>query len=165
MYARHAFIALRRGGAFFFLLLVVNPGTARAQAEATVRGQVVSADTVPVPLKGARVTLSPAGGGESRQMVTGNDGAFAFGAIRPDEYVLAAVIEGFAPREVRISVKPRDAQSFRLALDIGRVAAAINVVAQPALSSMHSPSSTMLTAERMGDMPLAQRTSLPDAIA
>ena len=164
MYARHAFITLR-GGAFSFLLLAVSSGTARAQAEATVRGQVVSADTVPVPLKGARVTLSPAGGGEPRQMVTGNDGVFAFGGLRPDDYVLTAVIDGFAPRELRISIKPRDAQSFRLALDIGRVAAAIDVVAHPALSSTHSPSSTMLTAERMGEMPLAQRTSLPDAIA
>src|SRR5687768_14050474 len=164
MYARHAFIALR-GSAFLFLLLVVSTGTARAQAEAAVRGQVVSADTAPVPLKGARVTLRPAGRGEPRQVVTGPEGTFAFDGVRPAEYVVTAVIDGFAPRELRISVKPRDAQSIRLVLDIGRVAAAIDVVASATLPSTHSPSSTMLTSEQIGGMPVAQRTSLPDAIA
>ncbi|MGH9239018.1 MAG: TonB-dependent receptor [Vicinamibacterales bacterium] len=98
-------------------------------------------------------------------MVTANDGAFVFGGLRPDDYVLTAVIDGFAPRELRLSVKPRDAQSIRLGLDIGRVAAAIDVVASAALPSTHSPSSTMLRAEQIADMPIAQRTSLPDAIA
>ncbi len=98
-------------------------------------------------------------------MVTANDGAFVFGGLRPDDYVLTAVIDGFAPRELRLSVKPRDAQSIRLGLDIGRVAAAIDVVASAVLLSTHSPSSTMLRAEQIADMPIAQRTSLPDAIA
>jgi hypothetical protein len=147
---------------FLFIFLGLSAATARAQVEATVRGEVVMPGGVPVPVKGARVTLRLAAGGELRQMVTGPDGGFAFGAVRPDEYVLSAAVDGFAPRELRILVKPRDTQSIRL--DVGRVEAAVEVVAGPALPSTHSPSSTMLTAEGIGQMPIARLTNLPDAI-
>ena len=161
MYAKRAFIALK-GIAFLFILLEVCTGTARAQAEATVRGEVVIHDGV--PLTDARVTLRGFPAGESRQVVTRADGRFVFDAVRPDEYVLSATVDGFAPREVRIVVKPRDTQSVRLALEVNRVAASVDVVARTDVSSTHSPSSTLLTAEQIAQMPTAQRTSLPDAL-
>jgi outer membrane receptor protein involved in Fe transport len=161
MYARYALVALKRI-LLLFVLLAVGARSADAQAEATVRGEVVIGGGA--PLKDARVALNPVAGGESHQMVTGADGRFVFTDVRPDLYVLSAMLEGFTPREVRILVKPRDTQSLRLALDVPRIAASVDVVAQRDVSGTHSPSSTMLVAEQIGQMPIAQRTNLPDAI-
>src|SRR5688500_2026858 len=149
--------------AFLFVFLGVSAGTARAQAEATVRGEVVTLAGA-APLGGVTVTLTSGGGNESQQTTTDPAGRFFFSGVRPGEYVLSAVVSGFAPRELRVVVQPRDAQSVRLTLDVGRIAADVDVVAQPAMPSTHSPSSTTLTAEQIERMPLAQRTNLPDAI-
>ena len=145
-----------------FVVLGIRVDTACAQVEATVRGDVVDVKSG-VPLLNAQVTLRPPAG-EAMQMVTKSDGRFVFAGVRPGEYVVSAAIEGFVPRELRIVVKPRDVQSLRLALDIGRVTAAVDVVADASVASTHSPSSTMLSTERLEQMPLSQRTNLPDAI-
>ena len=145
-----------------FALLAISAGTARAQAEATVRGDVVAVANGSA-LSGVQVTLEPQAG-ESRQTVTDAEGRFVFGVVRPGEYVVSARAEGFAARQVRLFVEPREVQSVRLALDVGRVAIDVDVVAGVALASTHSPSSTMLTIDRLEQMPLSQHTNLPDAI-
>ena len=78
--------------------------------------------------------------------------------------VVSVIAEGFVTREVRLTVEARDLHSLRLALDIARLNARIDVVAAAAVPTTHSPSSTMLDAERIEQMALAQRTSLPDVI-
>jgi hypothetical protein len=135
---------------------------ARAQAEAAVRGQVVAAADA-VPIGDLAVTLTPQTAGTPLQTRTDADGRFAFGAVRPDEYVLSAAAEGFARRDVWLVLKPRDVQAITVALDVAPLAVDLEVVAD-SLPSTHSPSSTMLSAQRLDQMPLARRTSLPDAI-
>ena len=164
MYTKRALNALK-GITLLFILLEASRGTVEAQAEAMVRGQITTAQTAAVPLQGVRITLRPGGGGQSRETVTGPDGTFAFDAVRPGEHVVSATVEGFAPRELRIRVKPREIQSVRLSLDVERVATSIHVEAHDDASSTHSPSSTMVTAQQIAAMPVAQRTNLPDAIA
>jgi outer membrane receptor protein involved in Fe transport len=157
----HVDIVLKTA-ACLFALLGIGAGTARAQAEATVRGDVVAVANGST-LSGVQVTLESQAG-ESRQTVTDAEGRFVFGVVRPGEYVVSARAEGFAARDVRLVVEPRDAQSVRLALDVGRVAIDVDVVAGVALASTHSPSSTMLTIDRLEQLPLSQHTNLPDAI-
>jgi outer membrane receptor protein involved in Fe transport len=152
------------GRAFLCGLVVlgVDVRPARAQSEAAVRGRVVAAADA-VPIGNLAVTLTPQTTGSPLQARTDADGRFVFGGVRPDEYVLSAAAEGFARRDVRLVLKPRDVQSITVALDVAPLAVDVEVAAE-SVPSTHSPSSTMLLAQRLDEMPLARRTSLPDAI-
>jgi outer membrane receptor for ferrienterochelin and colicins len=145
------------------VVLGVGVGNARAQAEATIRGHVLAAADSSA-LAGVPVALRPQGGGEARQTNTDPAGRFAFVSVGAGEYILSAAVDGFARRELRLVVEPRETRSITVALDVAAVAVSVDVVAESALPSTHSPSSTMLTADRLGEMPLAQRANLPDAI-
>jgi outer membrane receptor protein involved in Fe transport len=144
-------------------LLGVDVQTVWAQADATIRGEVVaSADQSPIA--GASVTLRAAAGGELIETRADSVGRFVFLGVRPAEYVVIAANSGFAPREVRIVVAPREVRSIAVPLEVAGLAVTVDVVAANPFPSTHSPSSTLLTAERIDAMPLAQRTNLPDAI-
>ena len=144
-------------------VLGVGVGNARAQAEATIRGHVLAAADSSA-LAGVPVALRPQARGEARQTNTDPAGRFAFVSVGAGEYILSAAANGFARRELRLVVEPRETRSITVALDVAAVAVSVDVVAESALPSTHSPSSTMLTADRLGEMPLAQRANLPDAI-
>ena len=146
------------------LLLGVDVSTLWAQVDATIRGHVVaSADGSAIA--GAPVTLRAlGGGGESMRTRADSTGRFVFVGVRPGEYTLTAAADGFAPRERRVVVAPREVQSVAVALDVAGPAVSVDVVGANPFPSTHSPSSTLLTADRISEMPLAQRTNLPDAI-
>lgn len=145
------------------ILLGFDIRVARAQAEATIRGQVVAAGDSSA-LAGVPVVLRPQTGGESLQANTDPAGRFTFVSVGAGAYILSAAADGFARRELRLVVEPREIRSVTVALDVAPVAVSVDVVAESSLPSTHSPSSTMLTADRLGEMPLAQRANLPDAI-
>ena len=102
--------------------------------------------------------------GETFRGTSDAAGRFAFANVRPGEYVLSVSSEGFASRELRLVIAPRELRSLTLALDVGGLAVNVDVVAESPLPSTHSPSSTLLTPERLNQMPVAQRTNVPDAI-
>src|SRR5687767_5937113 len=141
---------------YLSIFLSTGAGIAHAQFEATLRGEVVAVATGS-PLIGVDVTLSAPNGVEMRTR-TDAQGRFVFANVRPGVKVVSVIAEGFVPREVRLTVEARDLHSLRLALDIARLNARIDVVAAAAVPSTHSPSSTMLDAERLERMALAQRT-------
>jgi outer membrane receptor protein involved in Fe transport len=141
----------------------VDHGVARAQTEATVRGEVVATANESA-LSDAPVTLTRRADRESLHTSTDAAGRFAFSGIRPGEYVLSVVADGFTPREWQVVIEPREVRSVRLALDVERLAVTVEVAGDEPLPSTHSPSSTMLSAERLERMSLSQRASLPDAI-
>ncbi len=146
-----------------FLIFVVDVVCAWAQVEGVIRGQVVAAADRSA-LAGAPITLLSQADGEPLQASTDSAGRFVFVGIRPGEYVLSAAAGGFTPRELRLVVAPREVRSLTLTLDVARVAVTVDVVADSPLLSTHSPSSTLLTSERLEQLPVAQRTNLPDAI-
>ena len=78
--------------------------------------------------------------------------------------MLSGTHEGFAAADVRLVLKPREIRSLTLLLPLGRVEMNVQVRAEATLPSTHSPSSTILSAERIDALPLAQRVNLPDAI-
>src|SRR5688500_4311594 len=103
----HIFLGTAAGVLF---VAGLNVGTAWAQAEATIRGQIVaSADAS--ALAGAPVTLQPAGSGEPLHTTADPAGRFVFLGVRPGEYTLSAAADGFAPRELRLVVEPREVRS------------------------------------------------------
>ena len=162
MYATRAFM-LMEIAALAFGMAGLGVGTAWAQAEAIVRGQVVAAADASA-LTGARVTLTSRINGESLQATADAAGRFVFIGVTPGEKTLSAVADGFATRELSVVVEPREVTSVQVSLDVARVDVTVDVVAEPPLPSTHSPSSTLLTTDHLEEMPVAQRTNLTDAI-
>jgi outer membrane receptor protein involved in Fe transport len=147
--------------AFSIVLICVAP--ARAQSEAVIRGQVVAAADGSA-LAQAAVALRGVSGNSTRT-VTDQAGRFSFSDVRPGEYVLSVTVEGFDSRQLRFVLEPRELKAVTLSLDLQRLNVSVDVTAgQLALPSAHSPSSTVLTAERLDGLTVSQRTSLPDAI-
>ncbi|MBI4485932.1 MAG: TonB-dependent receptor [Acidobacteria bacterium] len=146
---------------WIYLVLSLNAVSAWAQVDGVIRGQVVAAADGSA-LAGAPVTLRSQAGSERLHTSADPAGRFVFVGVRPGEYILSAASDGFTPRDLRLVVAAREVMSVTLALDVARVAVSVDVVAESPAPSTHSPSSTLLTPERLDR--LAQRTNLPDAI-
>ena len=112
----------------------------------------------------AAVTLTPSTG-PAVEGRTEASGWFSFPGLRPGEYLLSVSTDGFARRELRVVVEPREVQTLTVALDIAGVELGVEVAGAPAShAGTHSPSSTTLTIERLDAMPVFQRTTPSDAI-
>ena len=127
------------------LMLILNAAAAQAQSEATIRGQVVAAaDGSSLPK--AAVTLTAVSKGESTQTTADAAGRFVFQQLRPGEYVVSGSADGFAPREVRLVVDPREVKMVTLSLDLRGVEANVQVTGESnPLTSTYSPSFCRLT--------------------
>jgi len=135
-----------------------------AQSDAIVQGQLRAADGFALP--GATITLDPGRSEQARQVTTDGDGRFVFARVEPGTYVLSAGLTGFETRSVRVAIEPREVRTVALSLQVGRVNVSVDVTADTStLTGTHSPSSTILTSERIDDLPAFQRVSLTDAIA
>jgi outer membrane receptor protein involved in Fe transport len=135
-----------------------------AQGEGVIRGQVAAAADRSA-IVAATITLTSQTTGHVRESRTDEAGRFVFQVVTPGEYVLASSADGFTPHAVTLSVEPRELKTVTLSLDLRAVQASVEVTGEMhAVTSTHSPSSTVLTFERLGDMPVSQHQSLPDAI-
>ncbi|MGH9255239.1 MAG: TonB-dependent receptor [Vicinamibacterales bacterium] len=147
----------------FVIALALGVATpALAQGEGAIHGTVTAqADGSVLP--GAVVELQGAALPAPLRMTTTPDGHFAFPRLVPGDYVLAVTHASFREERYRLSLKPREVQNIESALVLRPVQESVDVTAEP-LPSVFSPGSTHLTAERLAELPLAQRTNLPDAI-
>ena len=91
------------------------------------------------------------------------EGQFAFPRLVPGDYILAVTLAGFQDERYRLSLKPREVQTLEVTLALRPVQESVQVAAD-AIPSVFSPGSTHLTGERLSELPLSQRTNLPDAI-
>ena len=144
-------------------VLLAGAGSAWAQAEGVIRGRIVAAADGSA-LAGAAVALTPAAAGEPLHTSASADGSFVLTRVRPGEYVLSATADGFGRRELRLALEPREIRTLSVALDVAPLALNVNVAADASLVGTHSPSSTVLTRDRIEMLPAAQRTNLPDAL-
>ena len=99
-------------------MLILNVVAALAQSESTIRGQVVAAADGSL-LPKAAVTLTSVPTAESTQTTADVVGRFVFQHLTPGEYVVSGSADGFAPREVRLVVDPREVRMVTLSLDPG----------------------------------------------
>ena len=125
---------------------------AAGQSDAIVEGQVTAAaDRAGLP--GATVFLQTAAGRQQKEARTDSDGHFAFTQVAPEQYVVSVAIDGFEPRQIVVTLEPREVRILSMALDLARLEVDVHVTAEaPTLPPTHSPSSTL------------DRSSLPDAI-
>ena len=73
--------------------------------------------------------------------------------------------EGFANRDVRLVLEPREIRAVTLALELPPLNVSVDVTGDvPSLPGTHSPSSTTLTADRLESLPVSQRMTFPDAL-
>ncbi len=146
------------------LVCLGSAATVSAQGEAVVRGQVTAAADRS-GITAASVSLTLETGAQSRTATTDDAGRFAFQAVTPGRYVVSITAEGFAPRTLALDVEPRDVSAIAIALDLRAVQATVLVTRErSSVTSTHSPSSTVLTAEWLEGLPAGQHHSVPDAI-
>jgi outer membrane receptor protein involved in Fe transport len=137
---------------------------AAAQSDAILQGRVIAA-TDRSALPGATVMLLSDARREPRETTTDADGRFVFPQVAPEQYIVAVAIDGFEPRRIVVTIEPREVRVVSLALGVARLSVDVQVTAEDrTLPATHSPSSTMLTRERVERMPPFARSSLPDAI-
>jgi hypothetical protein len=111
---------------------------------ATIAGVVVSADSQPLPLRRARVTINGSTLVPGRTAITADDGSFAFTGLRAGRYVLTAAKDGYVamsstvmrpgPPAARVSVVDGETQKVSLGLPRGAVITGVilDVDGQPA---------------------------------
>ena len=145
-------------------LVLIDVEPLRAQSEAVIRGQVVAAADGSA-LAQATATLRGVSGHDSAHALTDQAGRFVFQHVRPGKYVLSVSAEGFDARQLRFVLEPRELKVVSLSLELARLNVNVSVEANPeVIPSTHSPSSTVLTSERLETLPVSQRANLPDAI-
>jgi outer membrane receptor protein involved in Fe transport len=150
-------------GLFLIATFLSTASPCFAQGESAIHGTVTTqADESALP--GATVELQGAALSASVKTATTGDGQFAFPRLVPGEYVLIIRHAGFQEARYRLSLKPREVQNLELKLVLRPVQELVEVPAD-SVSSVFSPGSTHLSGERLAELPLAQRTNLPDAIA
>src|SRR5262245_19379433 len=144
--------------------VVASTSPVWAQSGAVVRGQLV-ADADGLALQQGSVALTSMSTGASKETAIDSMGYFAFSNVDPGDYLLTAKADGFADRDMRLIVAPREIRSVVVRLAVRSVSLNVSVAAELVpLPSTHSPSATSLPAERIERLPVTERTGLPDAI-
>jgi hypothetical protein len=133
-----------------------------AQGEGAIHG-VVTAKADGSALPDAVVELQGAALPAPLKVVTTPDGHFGFPRVVPGDYVLTITHASFQGVRYRLSLKPREVQNIESALILRPVQESVEVTAG-SLPSVFSPGSTHFTSERLAELPVTQRTNLPDAI-
>jgi outer membrane receptor protein involved in Fe transport len=133
-----------------------------AQGDSAIHG-IVKARADGSVLPGAVVELQGDALSSAIRTTTTAEGQFSFPRLVPGDYMLAVTLAGFQNERYRLSLKPREVQALELDLALRPVQESVQVVAN-AIPSVFSPGSTHLTGERLAELPLTQRTNLPDAI-
>ena len=133
-----------------------------AQGDSAIHG-IVKARADGSALPGAVVELQGDALSSAMTTTTTAEGQFAFPRLVPGDYMLTVTHASFQDERYRLSLKPREVQTLELALALRPVQESVQVVAA-AIPSVFSPGSTHLTGERLAELPLTQRTNLPDAI-
>lgn len=149
---------------FVFLLAAGSASPVAAQGEATLRGVVVAAADGSA-IADAVLTIVSDALPEPRKLRSGPSGQFVVANLPPGEYMLTADRPGFAREELPLTLRPREVRTVRVELPLAGVAVAVEVSEAVARAPLtHSPSATIVTADDFDRMPLAARTSFPEAI-
>lgn len=139
------------------LLACLAPAVLWAQGDvvtATLAGTVRDPNDSVVPL--ARVTLRSAGTGITRDLVTGDDGAYVFTLIPPGRYQLQVEKEGFSTY-VHPDVMLTVAQSTTLnpKLEVGQIGLVVEVTADaPVLNTGNANIGSEVSSEQVVELPL-----------
>ena len=147
----------------FVVLLGIVP-VAQAQGEGAIHGIVLAqADRSALP--GAAIRLEGPAISGALTAVAGEDGHFGFQRLIPGEYTLVVTRAEFVEERIRFTLKPREVKNITLELSLRPVQETVVVTASTEdVAATYSPSSTVMQAQSLETLPLAQRNSLPDVM-
>jgi len=112
-----------------WIVLGVALVPANAQSEAAIRGRVVAQADGSALAEGT-VTLKLLTTGMSAQAAVDANGRFTFSSISPGEYVLTASSNGFANRDVRLVLEPRELRTVTISLPIAGISVTFTATAK-----------------------------------
>src|SRR4029453_11042475 len=100
-----------------FVVLALSTTPVWAQSEATIRGQLI-ADADGSALSQGSVTLTSKSTGTTTETTVDSMGSFTFPSVGPGEYLLDATADGFAHRNVRLVLQPREVRTIDVGLAV-----------------------------------------------
>ncbi len=109
-----------------FLLWLLATATATAQTTGTIRGTVV--DVFGDALPGVLVTAT--GSGVDAEVVTEADGTYEFTGLAAGDHLVTATLFGYAPRELRVTVRAGAVETVPIVLEPAFQLDPISVVAE-----------------------------------
>ena len=144
-------------------LVVVGtlPATARAQSStATLSGTVVDGNAAALP--GTSITAVNVETGQRREVISKSDGTFTIPLLQPGRYTVTALLQGFAPTEIRdIVLNVNDERTLQIQLRIGQIEETVVVRAEA--SQVDTKTGTLkevVAQERIVGLPLNGRNAL-----
>jgi hypothetical protein len=130
-------------------VLFLIPAFAFGQNEGALRGIVTAgADRSLLPQVEIEI-LSPSLVTPLRTK-SANDGSFAFQRLVPGIYTVRATHDGFQPRQIELSLKPRETQNIAIELSVQGITQSIDVKST-VLTETYSPSSTLVQRQVVDD--------------
>jgi hypothetical protein len=139
------------------LVALSAPADAQESASSAIVGVV--SDSTQAALPGATVTVTQAGTGAQRVVVTDTEGRFSVPGLRPATYSVRVELAGFSPAEIK-ELTLRNGETVRptLTLGVGNVSEQLTVVGEASLLQTQSASVGQVISERMiEDLPLNGR--------
>jgi hypothetical protein len=139
------------------LILAIDTAFAQDASLGAIHGRVF--DPAGLPVTTANINLRRPSRGLALQVVTNDDGTFAFGLLEPGEYEITAVANGMSPdnvRKVRVEVGAVAEVDLRLSLEGARQQ--ITVTESPQLVETESSEiAQVIDSVAMEDLPLNGR--------
>jgi hypothetical protein len=124
------------------------PADAQESASSAIVGLV--SDATQAALPGATVTVTQAGTGAQRVVVTDSEGRFSVPGLRPATYSVRVELSGFTPAEIKELVL-RNGETVRptLTLGLGNLTEQLTVIGEASLLQTQSASVGQVISERM----------------
>src|SRR4051794_10864624 len=164
-YSRYTLLARRVALAVLFVtlaLLVITPGSARAQASVStgsVTGTVVDPQGAVIP--DAKVTISNKDTGVNQVFQTGGSGTFTSGALAPSTYTIRVEAKNFKTYLITIPVQVGQITTVNAKLELGNSASVIEVTGSAIqVNSEQATVQDVLTAADIDQLPINGRNFL-----
>jgi trimeric autotransporter adhesin len=135
-----------------FSLISIDPMFAQS-FQGSLRGRVL--DSSGEAAAAARVTITDQGTRETRNTITNDLGEYAFSAVNPSLYTLAAERPGFKKLERRsVEIATQANVTLDLTLELGQITESVNVTAEaPALQTADASTGQEIDNQKITDLP------------
>ncbi len=149
-----------------FAVMIASQTTAFAQASsstAELRGRVTAPNGAGIA--NAKLTLTDAVKGSSRQGATDGEGNYVFLGLLPSSYELKVEAEGFGGIATRIELTVGQQANIPIRLDVGKVELQVSVEAgAEVVETARAEQSSIVDAKQIANLPINRRSFLDYAL-
>ncbi|HYR83927.1 MAG TPA: carboxypeptidase-like regulatory domain-containing protein [Terriglobia bacterium] len=138
--------------------MILSSSLSFGQATGSILGSVTDASSARMP--GVTVTAVNPASGAQRTAVTNETGAYNFSSLLPGDYEVTAEMAGFRTVLKRATVNVGRSVTVDLAMEVGEVAQAIDVVGEAsAINLENSRVDAIVNQDQINDLPLNGRSA------